>query len=174
MQWRHKRVPPLTLEILHNAYTCLWLFADRDVERYLKILRWSSCAFWKDNCINRIAKRAARRRRYFDFAFYPATIITHRCSPRMHAQTQRQNIFDYRNCARCICTAPISSETLNYRKVNLSGGLAIGEFSSSIIKLFPLGGHGRREGIGAEGRHGETGRGAGQEMHSRRNKTCRI
>lgn len=37
---------------------------------------------------------------------------------------------------RCICTAPISTGTLNYRKVNLSGGLAIGEFSSSIIKLF--------------------------------------
>lgn len=35
--------------------------------------------------------------------------------------------------------APILTGTLNYRKVNLSGGLAIGEFSSSIIKLFPLG-----------------------------------
>lgn len=40
----------------------------------------------------------------------------------------------------CICMAPVLTGTLNYRKVNLSGGLAIGEFSSSIIKLFPLGG----------------------------------
>lgn len=38
---------------------------------------------------------------------------------------------------------PILTGTLNYRKVNLSGGLAIGEFSSSIIKLFPLGGRKR-------------------------------
>lgn len=41
--------------------------------------------------------------------------------------------------------------TLNYRKVNLSGGLAIGEFSSSIIKLFPMAEWGRGRARGAAG-----------------------
>jgi len=51
--------------------------------------------------------------------------------------------------------APVLTGTLNYRKVNLSGGLAIGEFSSSIIKLFPLGERERERG-GMDGRRNRT------------------
>lgn len=58
--------------------------------------------------------------------------------------------------------APVLTGTLNYRKVNLSGGLAIGEFSSSIIKLFPLGGKKmggeKREGGGEGGPDGKRNR----------------
>jgi hypothetical protein len=61
-------------------------------------------------------------------------------STRAHGRNGK--IFSIIETARRICMALVSSGTLNYRKVNLSGGLAIGEFTSSIIKLLPLGGGG--------------------------------
>jgi len=87
---------------------------------------------------------------------YPYTAIDSMC-----AHGHNGKIFLIIETARCICMAPVSSGTLNYRKVNLSGGLAIGEFTSSIIKLLPLGegGYGGQEEevVARQAENGETG-----------------
>lgn len=89
----------------------------------------------------------------------------------MRCEARARNGGEYFRLSKlwCICTASASTGTLNYRKVNLSGGLAIVEFSSSIIKLFLLE---DERGMLAEGNAGV--RRDGKPNSLCRNKTCRT